>query len=66
MAQSGRDLVSILERKSLNVASFTSAKQLREHIDAFIDHYNQTAMPLVWIKAKVEQCSFKGRRFTDL
>ena len=32
---------SILEGKSLHGASFTSVKQLREHIDAFIDSYNQ-------------------------
>ena len=28
---------SILEKKSLHGASFTSVKQLREHIDAFTD-----------------------------
>ena len=33
---------SILEGKSLHGASFTSVKQLREHIDAFIAAYNQT------------------------
>src|SRR5262245_9740330 len=34
---------SILEGRSLTGASFTSVKQLREHIDAFIDSYNQNA-----------------------
>ncbi len=57
---------SILEGKSLNGASFTSVKQLREHIDAFIDRYNQNATPFVWTKAKVRQRPFKGRRLSDL
>ncbi len=57
---------SILEGQSLKGASFTSIKQLREHINAFIDHYNQTATPFVWTKAKVQQRPFKGRRFSDL
>ena len=46
---------SILEGKSLHGASFTSVEQLRKHIDAFIDTYNQTAKPLVWTKTKVRQ-----------
>src|SRR5262245_23185040 len=57
---------SILEGKSLTAASFTSVKQLREHIDAFIDSYNQNAKPFVWTKAKVKQRPFKGRRISDL
>src|SRR5260221_2901767 len=46
---------SILQGKSLHGASFTSIRQLREHIDAFIDAYNQNAKPFVWTKAKVHQ-----------
>jgi transposase len=46
---------SILEGKSLHGASFTSIEQLRKHIDAFIDIYNETAKPFVWTKAKVHQ-----------
>src|SRR5207245_5088476 len=38
---------SILEGKSLHGASFTSVKQLREHIDAFIESYNANARPFV-------------------
>ncbi len=57
---------SILEGKSLNGASFTSVKQLTEHIDAFIESYNQTARPFVWTKAKVHQRRVKGRRISDL
>jgi transposase len=57
---------SILEGKSLHGASFTSVKQLREHIDAFIKSYNQNAKPFVWTKAKVHQRRVKGRRISEL
>ncbi len=57
---------SILEGQSLAGASFTSVKQLREHIDAFIQTYNGSAKPFAWTKAKVRQRPFKGRRFSDL
>src|SRR6476660_1063421 len=55
---------SILEGKSLHGASFTSVKQLREHIDAFIEAYNQNAKPFVWTKAEVHQRRIKGRRIS--
>jgi len=38
---------SILEGKSLHAASFTSVRQLREPIDAFIEGYNNNARPFV-------------------
>jgi transposase len=57
---------SILEGKSLHGASFTSVKQLKEHIDAFIESYNQNATPFVWTKAKVHQRPVKGRRISEL
>jgi transposase len=57
---------SILEGKSLHGASFTSVEQLREHIDAFIESYNDSAKPFVWTKAKVHQRRFKERRISDL
>jgi hypothetical protein len=57
---------SILQGKSLHGASFTSVKQLRKHIDAFIDSYNQNAKPFVWTKAEVHQRPFKGRRIRQL
>jgi transposase len=57
---------SILEGKSLHGASFTSVAQLREHIDAFIEAYNETAKPFVWTKAHVHQRRFKGRRISEL
>ena len=55
---------SILQAKSLRGASFTSVKQLREHIDAFIDAYNANAKPFVWTKSEVHQKRLKAR-FTD-
>jgi transposase len=57
---------SILEGKSLHGASFTSVNQLREHIDAFIESYNQNAKPFVWTKAQVHQRRVKGRRISEL
>ena len=46
--------------------SFTSLKQLQEHIDAYINAYNDKAEPFVWTKKKVRQRRFKGRRITQL
>src|SRR6201981_3013429 len=44
---------SILQGQSLAGASFASVEQLRNHIDAFVEIYNETAEPFVWIKSKV-------------
>src|SRR6266702_909147 len=57
---------SILQGQSLSGASFTSLKQLQEHIDAYINAYNDKAEPFVWTKKKVRQRRFKGRRITQL
>lgn len=57
---------SILQGKSLQGASFVSVQQLREHIDAFIEAYNEKAEPFVWTKAKVHQRRVKGRRISEL
>ena len=47
---------SILTSQSLNGASFTSAKDLVAHIDAFIEQYNQKPpKPFVWTKSRVHQ-----------
>jgi hypothetical protein len=50
--------------KETRGASFTSVAQLREHIDAFIETYNQHAKPFVWTKArgpsKTHQSPFRG------
>jgi transposase len=52
---------SILGGQSMQRASFTSVAQLRTHIDAFIDHYNQTARHFAWNKSEVHQ-----KRLTNL
>jgi hypothetical protein len=55
---------SILQQQSLCDESFTSVKQLRQHIDAFIDAYNADAQPFVWTKSEVHQKRLKAR-FAD-
>lgn len=57
---------SILQGQSLSGASFTSLKQLELHIDAYINAYNDKAVPFVWTKKKVRQRRFKDRRVTQL
>lgn len=57
---------SILEGKSLQGASFNSVRELRKHIDAFINAYNKNPTPFVWTKAKVHQRQFKNRRISQL
>jgi DDE superfamily endonuclease len=57
---------SILQRQSLSGTSFTSLKQLQEHIDAYVSAYNDKAEPFVWTKKKVRQRRFKGRSITQL
>ena len=57
---------SILQGQSLSGTSFTSLKQLQEHIDAYVNAYNDRAEPFVWTKKKVRQRPFKGRRITQL
>src|SRR5215472_16862000 len=44
---------SILSAKALAGASFTSPRQVREQIDAFINAYNQDAHPFEWTKQVV-------------
>ena len=57
---------SILQGQSLSGTSFTSLKQLQEHIDAYVNAYNDKAQPFVWAKKKVRQRRFNGRRITQL
>src|SRR5260370_35279 len=57
---------SILQGQSLSCASFTSLKQLQQHIDAYITAYNNKARPFLWPKKKVPQRRCKGRRITQL
>ena len=51
-------------KDALKDASFTSVKQLRQHIDAFIEAYNENAKPFAWTKSQVYQKRLKAR-FTD-
>jgi transposase len=55
---------SILAGKALSGASFDSVTQLKAHIEAFIDSYNETAKPFVWTKSNVHQKRLKPR-FAD-
>jgi hypothetical protein len=48
---------SILSRSALRGGSFTSARQLREAIDAFVNVYNEKATPFEWTKAVVRSSS---------
>lgn len=50
---------SILSRRALRHASFTSAQQLREAIDRFVETYNQAAAPFEWRKAVVHPATPK-------
>lgn len=50
---------SILQVQSLRGASFTSIKQLRQHIDAFAESYNITAQPFEWHKVSVKNKNLK-------
>jgi transposase len=57
---------SILQGQSLSGASFTTLKQLEQHIDDYVKAYNVRAEPFVWTKKKVRQRRFKHRRITQL
>ena len=50
---------SILQGQSLSGASFASLKPLEQHIDAYIEAYNDKAQPFVWTKKKVRQRQFQ-------
>ena len=43
---------SILQGQSLSGTSFTSLKQLQDHIDAYVNAYHDKAQPFVWTKKK--------------
>ena len=46
---------SIMSRAALRGASFTSPRQLRDAIDAFVEVYNPKASPFEWTKTVVHQ-----------
>lgn len=56
---------SILSRQTLQGASFTSATQLRQAIDRFVENYNQRAKPFEWTKRVVKPGQLK-HRYADL
>ena len=50
---------SILSRRALKGASFTSPKQVRDAIDAFIQAYNPKAASFEWKKKEIRQQGYK-------
>ena len=56
---------SILTRRAIKGASFTSPKQVREAIDSFVDAHNKEAAPFEWRKKKVFPKGHK-RCYADL
>ena len=52
---------SILSRKALKGASFTSVRQLREAIDKFIKAYSEHAAPFEWTKRQVHPKGVKAK-----
>jgi transposase len=56
---------SILQTKSLRGSTFTSAQQLRQHIDAFTASYNADAQPFEWHKVKVTNKKLESK-FSNL
>ena len=48
LAQSNRDLFSILQRKVLTPNDFTSLAELEQRLLAFQSHYERTAAPFKW------------------
>jgi transposase len=56
---------SILSRRALRGASFTSPQQVREAIDRFIAAYNETAVPFEWTKREVRNVHPR-RYYADL
>src|SRR5215468_6869224 len=49
---------------SRSPVSFNSVVQLRSHIDAFVENYNEHAKPFAWTKSEVHQKRLKAR-FAD-
>jgi hypothetical protein len=56
---------SILGRQALQGASFTSAQELRQALDRFIESYNPRAVPFEWKKERVHSVHPK-RYYADL
>jgi transposase len=56
---------SILSRRALVGASYTSPRQVRGAIDRFVGVYNETATPFEWQKREVHQASL-SHHYADL
>lgn len=56
---------SILWKRALRGASFTSIRQLRQAIDDFIEAYNETAHPFEWKATNVRPNTLK-KKYSDL
>ena len=56
---------SILQAKSLRGGNFTSVRQLRQDIDAFIEAYNENAHPFEWHKVNVKNKKLESK-YSDL
>ncbi len=56
---------SILTRRAIKGASFTSPEQVGEAIDRFVQAHDRTAAPFEWRKREVKAVGFK-RRYADL
>jgi len=52
---------SILQKKSLSGTSFNSIQELRDHITAFIEAYNENAEPFQWTKNVVYKKELKAK-----
>ena len=52
---------SILQTQSLRGASFTSVRQLRQHIDAFTIKNNENAQPFEWHKVNVKNKKLENK-----
>src|SRR3974377_1179295 len=52
---------SLLQGQSLSGTSFKTLKPRHDHIDAYVNAYNDRAEPFVWTKKKLRQRRFKGR-----
>jgi len=51
---------SILSRRAIKKASFTSPRQIREAINCFVEAYNKEATPFEWKKRKVYPKTLKN------
>ena len=56
---------SILVRRALRGASFTSPRQVRQAIDRFVEAYSKRAAPFEWRKATIHPRTLK-RSYADL